>query len=273
MMSCLSLLACDEFSVPILTFRPSGRSIRAEAVARVRHAKFVERTPKRRVQLADGRQHRFLGCVEVIGHGVDRCGRNAVAGQLPAAVHVVDAQRQLTVARQVGVAADEDLVGIGRRAHFRQVAWVVAVLRLRDADDLVDVGQVSGHARDDAAPGLTRAAVGREARRRRFPGEVEVTEEEGLVLLDRPADAEARLLVLEQPDLGVGGIGHGWRGYRRDLANQVLVPGEPIAGAGEGVGAALCHGVHRAAREAALTNVVGRDDELNLLNCIEADWL
>ena len=57
------------------------------------------------------------------------------------------------------------------------------------------------------------------------------------------------------------------------LADPVLVAAEEERGAAERVRAALGDGVDAAAREAALAHVVRRDDQLNLLDRVEADWL
>src|SRR5204863_9951352 len=87
--------------------------------------------------------------------------------------------------------------------------------------------------------------------------------EDQLVSPDRPAQASAVLRLVELPDLGaerslpdVGGIALG----SEDRAVEVV-----RSGAG--------HGVDAAAGEAALADVVRRDEDLDLLNGVERDGL
>ena len=57
------------------------------------------------------------------------------------------------------------------------------------------------------------------------------------------------------------------------LANQIFVASEDVGRACDTVGSAARNGIHAAASESALPDVVGRDDQLQFLDGIEADWL
>src|SRR5262249_42536473 len=98
-------------------------------------------------------------------------------------------------------------------------------------------------------------------------------EVERVVLRDWAADAEAGLLVAELADLDVGRIRRRRRGDPRDRPDQALVAAEDVAGAADRIRAAPGHDVHAAAREAALADVIRRNDDLDFLDRVQADRL
>src|SRR5204863_8958767 len=114
-----------------------------------------------------------------------------------------------------------------------------------------------------------RRAVGREPVGRCLAAEIEIAEKERLVVDDRTAEAEAALPIAELADRRR----HARVGDRRDLADQALIAAEIVGGAAEGIASASGDRVDPAAREPALANVVGRDDELKLGDRIQADGL
>src|SRR5262249_2395897 len=142
------------------------------------------------------------------------------------AVHIVVADHQLILRREVEVGADEDLVAVATLAELVEAAGVVAVLLLGDVEHLLNFRGMP-----ERLPGR---AAGREPVRRRLPAEIEVAEVERLVLDDWAAEAESALLILEAPD----GRRHRLVSERADLADEPFVASEPVGRAGDVVAAA-----------------------------------
>ena len=166
------------------------------------------------------------------------------------------AQGELVLGGEVEVDAAEDLVVVrGLDELLAEVAGVVAVLLLQDAAEPLGLRLV--------AEVLARAAGHGEAVGRLAPLQVRVQEEERLVLADGPAQAGPEHVVVEGAELAVVGA----------VAHEVLVAREPVHRARELVAAAPGDGVHAPAREAALPHVVGRDQELDLLDRVQGDGL
>jgi len=73
------------------------------------------------------------------------------------------------------------------------------------------------------SPRLARRASCREARWRLLASPVGVAEEEGLVLNDRTADAEAELQIAERTDGRILRVRTGWRRKTRNASDQILI--------------------------------------------------
>ena len=156
--------------------------------------------------------------------------------------------------RQVEVGPDEDLVVVRPPDEFVHAARVVVVAGAQDVDEPLRLG---------LEPELLTATVDREPRGRFAPSQVDIGEVEGSVPDDAPAQAGAELVAREVGD----------RRARRAVADQRLGASEVVAGSAHLVGAAARDGVDAAAGEHALPDVIGRDDELQFLDGVEADRL
>ncbi len=223
------------------------------ADARVGEAQLVHRFAEGGIELPDRRVGLAVEPVERVREPPRREAREADVVQ---GADVVVPGRQLMVAPEVEVGAHEVLVAVGGLAELgeRIRARAVAVAVLQDREDAVHVSFVAE---------LLAARIDREARRPKLARVVRGAEEERLVLDDRTADAGAELLVLELGDRPVVGA----------VADPALVAAEVERRPAQRVRAALRDRVDTAAGEAALTHVVGRDDQLDFLDGVEADRL
>ena len=205
----------------------------------------------------------------VLGHtGAAHTGtavhRGAVGAVPDVVLGVVVAQGQLVLLADVPVQTGQDLdvVLVGREVG--PGAGVVAILVFHELGNLLQVG-VGGTG--DEVVGIGHAVGGA------FPavhdgGNLDVFgvhEEEELVLHDGAAQGKtvsgAAVLIAGTGDLfAVHGV-----------TLHVFILMIDVCGALEGVGTRLGDGVHAAADEVGLTNVVGADDNLKFLDGVDGD--
>ena len=221
--------------------------------------------PKDAIELADHAQVRVLLEVVVVRHRVVQVGGNAAGRPLQRRVDVVDPRRQLVFKAEVVVGPEEVLVVFLGSRDFAEATGVVPVPILGDVQDLLHLRRVQ--------PGLARRAIQRITCRCGLAARIEIAEEEGLVLYNRPGETDATLPVAEGADFRVRGGRVRYARQRGEIAHQSLIALEPIAGTAERVAAALGDGVDRPAGKTALPHVVGRDRDLDFLDDIETDRL
>ena len=160
---------------------------------------------------------------------------------------------------EVEVEAQKVFVRRGFARILGQTAGIVAVLAHQDVAKAVGLA-------DDAGVGgaelLARGAVEGPPGGLRLLAEIDIEEKEHLVPADRAAETEAVFLVLEVAELAQ---------RVRAVADQRVVTGEVEHGPFPVVRAAAGDGVDATTGEATLADVGGGEQQLDLLNGVEAD--
>jgi hypothetical protein len=197
----------------------------------------------------------------VVAGEIERClaGRKSGEGVDVSGVRIVVPGAEPVILVDVPVELPEELVAVQGRGYAPQASGIVPIPnRLVDeTQELIEIGlRLDG--RSSVAPLPLKSGVKR--LRRLFPVDVEIGEEEQLVLDDGPAQAPHVPVVIKLRERSI-----------REVLGQVFIAVLNGEGALELVGAASRDGVDGPTAEIALSDVVGRHLNVELLNRVDAN--